>query len=91
MYQRHIPNLSKLISDKLPTSHSPTISQHELNIITLTTHNPIKLIQRDHHIGRHRRLRTPVRLIKEHSACRIQQIGRINRLQRPAHFTNAQG
>lgn len=91
MHQRHIPNLSKLIGHKLPTRHPPAIGELKLNIITLTPHNPIQLIQGHHHIGSHRRLRTPVRLIKEHLTGRIQQISRINRLQGPAHFTNAQG
>lgn len=91
MHQRHIPNLGKFIGHKLPTSHPPTISQHKLNIIALTPHNLVQLIQSDHHIGRYRRLSAPMRLFKEHPACRIQQISRINRLQSPAHLTNAQG
>ncbi len=91
MHQRDIPNLSKLISDKLPASHPPAIGEFKLNIITLTSHNPIKLIQGHHHIGSHRRLSAPVCLIKEHLAYRIQQISPINRLQSPAHLTNAQG
>ena len=90
MHQRHIPNLSKLIRNKLPTRHPPTVGEFKLNIITLTPHNPIQLIQGHHHVGSHRRLSAPMRLIKEHLACRIQQISRINRLQRPAHLTNAQ-